>query len=114
MRARRLAIIASVATGAALELVVGAIGGRREAWDSAVYWSAGLPASLAGAAVIGYFAGRREWYWTGLIMPSQVTVMMLRSNEISGLWPLMVVLASVLGTPFLLAALIASRFRPRG
>ena len=47
-------------------------------------------------------------------MPSQVTVMMLRTGEIGGLWPLMVVLASVLGTPFLFAAFIASRFRPRG
>jgi hypothetical protein len=114
MRARRHAIIASVATGAALEFVVGAIGGRREAWDSALYWSAGLPAALAAAAAIGYFAGRRAWYWTGLIMPSQVMVMMLRGGEISGLWPLMVVLASVLGAPFLLAAFIASHLRPRG
>jgi hypothetical protein len=114
MRARHYAIIASVATGAALELVVGAIGGRREAWDSPLYWSAGLPAALAAAAMIGYFAGRREWYWTGLIVPSQVTVMMLRNGEIGGLWLLMVVLASVLGAPFLLAAFIASRLRPRG
>ena len=82
MRARRHAIIASVATGAALEFVVGAIGGRREAWDSALYWSAGLPAALAAAAAIGYFAGRRAWYWTGLIMPSQVMVMMLRGGVI--------------------------------
>jgi len=40
--------------------------------------------------------------------------MMLRGGEISGLWPLMVVLASILGTPVLLAAFIASRLRPRG
>jgi hypothetical protein len=114
MRARQYAIIASIATGAALELVVGALGGRREAWDSGLYWSAGLPAALVAAAAIGYFAGRREWYWTGLIVPSQVTVMMLRSGEIGGLWPLMVVLASVLGAPFLLAAFIASRLGRRG
>lgn len=113
MLSRRDAILASVTTGAALELVVGAVSGRREAWDSSLYWSVGLPAVLAVAAAIGYLGGRRGWQWTGLIVPTQATVMMLRSGEISGLWPLTVVLASILGAPFLLAAFTASRFAPR-
>jgi hypothetical protein len=113
MRARQIAIGASVAAGAALELGIGAISGRREAWDSGLYWSVGLPVALAAAAAIGYRAGRRGWYWTGLIVPSQATVMMLRTGELGGLWPLMVVLASILGAPFLFVAFIASRLRPR-
>jgi len=114
MRQKRFAIVASVATGAALELGIGALGHRREAWDSSLYWSVGLPAALLMAAAVGYLAGRRAWYWTGLIVPSQVTVMMLRSGEMSGLWPLMVVLAFVLGAPFLVTAFAASRVSPRG
>jgi hypothetical protein len=114
MRSQRAALLASVATGVVLELGIGAMSGRREAWDSGLYWSIGLPAALVVSAGVGYLAGRRGWYWTGLIVPSQVTAMMLRSGEIGGLWPLMVLLSSVLGAPFLLAAFVASRFGPRG
>jgi hypothetical protein len=39
--------------------------------------------------------------------------MMVRNGDISGLWPLMMILASILGIPFVVAAFIGSRFRPR-
>lgn len=109
MRAQRAALIA-IATGVAIEFGIGALSGRREAWDSGLYWLLGLPAALVVAATVGYLAGRRGWYWAGLIVPSQVTAMMVRNGEIGGLWPLMVIVGSVLGAPFLLAAFLASRY----
>lgn len=63
------AIVASVVTGLALELGVAAVSGRREAWDSGVFWMVGLPAALVVSCAIGYLAGRRGWFWTGLIVP---------------------------------------------
>jgi NAD/NADP transhydrogenase beta subunit len=110
VRTRNVAVMASLVTGAVLELGIGTLSGRREAWDSGLYWSIGLPAALLVAAAVGYLAGRREWYWTSLIVPSQLTVMLLRNGEMGGLWPLMVILGSVLGLPFLLVAFVASRF----
>lgn len=112
MLSRGAAIALSIATGIVLELGIGTISGRREAWDSGLYWIAGLPAALLLSASVGYFAGRRGWFWTVCIVPSQVFMMMLRSGEIGSLWPLAVGLSSILGAPFLVVSFIASRFRP--
>jgi hypothetical protein len=112
MLSKGAAIALSIGTGVVLELGVAAISGRREAWDSGLYWIAGLPVALVVSCAIGYFAGRRGWFWTVLIVPSQVLAMMLSSGEISGLWPLAVMLSSVFGAPFLVASFVASRFRP--
>jgi hypothetical protein len=109
----RTPILAALGTGIALELVVAAIGGRREAWDSGLYWGAGLPAAAAIAGVLGYLFPRRAWLWGLLILPAQVSAMMLRSGEISGLWPLMVVLAAVLGAPLAAASAVGGIIRRR-
>jgi len=37
--------------------------------------------------------------------------MTLRSGEIGGLWPLTMILSAALSAPFVVAALIGSRFR---
>jgi hypothetical protein len=66
------------------------------------------------SVLIGFIAERRDWLWTAAIVPSQVTAMMIRNGDILGslgLWPLMVVLTSVLSAPFVGAAYVGSRFR---
>ncbi len=100
-----------MATGIALELGVHALSGRREAWDSAEFWTIGLPAAALVSAALGYFGRDRDWLWTFLIAPSQVMTMMLRSGEIGNLWPLTVALSAILSTPFVISAFIGSRFR---
>ena len=108
----RPAIIAlSIATGVALEIGVALTGGRREAWDSPIFWTVGLPAAALVALLIGFGARRPAWLWTVLIAPSQVLTMMLRSGEIGNLWPLALVLSAILSAPFVAAAFIGSRLR---
>lgn len=111
MLTRRTAILLSVATGMALEIGIHLASGRREAWDSALYWTVGLPAAGFVAFTIGLLARGRDWLWTTLIVPAQVFTMMLRSAEISGLLPLTVALSAVLSAPFVAAAFVGSRFR---
>jgi hypothetical protein len=111
MRHRRGIIALCVATGVALELGVALTSGRREAWDSPIYWTIGLPAAMLAALLIGFAARRPGWRWTVLIAPSQVLAMMVRSGEIGNLWPLTLVLSSVLSAPFLAAAFVGSRLR---
>jgi hypothetical protein len=113
MLSRRFAIAIAVLTGATLELGVALFTGRYEAWDSSVYWTVGLPIVLVASCAIGYFAGRRDWFWVALIIPSQVSTMLIRNGEVGGLWPLMIALSAVLGAPFLVAAFITSRLRPK-
>jgi hypothetical protein len=109
----RTVICLSILSGVALELGIHALSGRREAWDSPLYWTLGLPGAGLTAVLIGYLAQRGSWLWAAAIIPSQVTTMMVRNGDIGGLWPLMMILASILGVPFVVAAFLGSRFRPR-
>ncbi len=112
MGGRAVAIVSAVA-GVALELGIHALSGRREAWDAAEYWTVGLPCLLAVSAALGYFSKNRAWIWTLLVIPSQVTTMMVRSGEIGALWPLAAALSALLSAPFVVAAFVGSRFRSR-
>jgi hypothetical protein len=112
---KRNVILSSFAVGVVLELGIHALTGRREAWDSGAYWTIGLPLAAIAAAVIGYLSVDTTWRWTALIVPGQVFTMIVSNGDAGfGLWPLMVVLSSVLSAPFLVAAFVGSRLRPRG
>jgi hypothetical protein len=112
MLKRRAIITLSVAAGVGLELGIHMLSGRREAWDSALYWTLGLPVVAAVSVAIGLASERSDWLWTFLIVPSQVTTMMMRSGEIGSLWPLAAALSAILSTPFVAAAFVGSKFRP--
>ncbi len=109
----RSLVCLAIATGVALELGIHALSGRREAWDSPLYWTLGLPAAGVASVVIGCLSRGGNWLWAAVIVPSQVMTMMVRSGEPSGLWPLMLVLSSILGTPFVVASFVGSRFRSK-
>jgi hypothetical protein len=109
---RSMTIVAGcVLTGAALELGIGAISGQREAWDTALYWILGLPVAMLVSAIVGWLSRGRQWIWTVVIIPIQVTTMMVRNGEMGGFWPLAVALSALLSAPFVATAAIAAAFR---
>lgn len=109
---RRTTILLALLTGIALEVVVSRLGGRREAWDSTLYWTAGIPAALGVAVAIGYLARGSDWVWALLIVPGQFVAMAARSRDFSML-PLGLVLGAVIGIPFLVAAFVGQKLRRR-
>lgn len=111
MLKRRAIIALAVVAGVGLELGIHMLSGRREAWDSPLYWTLGLPVVAALSVAIGLVSERSDWLWTFLIVPSQVTTMMVRGGEIGNLWPLAAALSSILSAPFVAAAFVGSRFR---
>ena len=113
MLSRRALVLLCVVTGIALELGIQALGGRRESWDSAAYWTIGLPIVALVSAVMGFLSRGRDWLGAVVIVPSQVLTMMARNGEIGNLWPLTIALSSILSTPFVVAAFIGSRFRSK-
>jgi hypothetical protein len=110
---RRSLVALCVLMGLALELGVHALSGRREAWDSAQYWTIGIPLAIIASGALGFLSGRRDWLFTFAIVPSQVLTMMVRTGEIGSLWPLAVALSSILSMPFVAAAFVGSRLRPK-
>jgi hypothetical protein len=67
MIATRGAIITAMLTGVTLELSIHALAGRREAWDSAQFWTVGLPAALVVPLAIGFVSRGCNWIWTSLM-----------------------------------------------
>jgi hypothetical protein len=108
---RQTTMLLSAGIGVCLELGIHALSGRREAWDSPLFWTLGLPAAALASAALGYFARPGDWRWAALVVPSQVMTMMARSGELGGLWPLAVALSAILSAPFVLASFVGSRFR---
>jgi len=109
---KRVTIAIAAIVGIALELGVGALTGRREAWDSRAYWTVGLPFTAVAALAIGSLSRERDWVWAILIVPSQVTTMMVRNGELSGLWPLAMIVTAALSLPFVVLSWVGARLSP--
>ena len=107
----RATIVVAVLTGAVLEVGVHAVTGRREAWDTGLYWSVGLPLACLMSFGIGLLSLDSDWLWTAVIVPSQVAIMMIRNSAGGNLWPLTLAFSALLSAPFVLAAFVGSRFR---
>jgi hypothetical protein len=110
---KQTTILVFVVTGVVIELAIQLLSGRREAWDSELYWTLGLPAAGLASLVIGFFSARGNWIWSVMIVPSQVLTMMVKSGEIGNLWPLTLVFSTILSAPFVIASFVGSRFRPK-
>jgi len=108
-----MATVLAAVTGITLELGVQALTGRREAWDSELFWTTGLPVALLASLAIGVFSTGRGWLGAAAVVPAQVVTMLVRSGELGGLLPLALVLSAILSAPFVLAAFVGSRLRGR-
>jgi hypothetical protein len=109
----RTIVLLSILTGVGLELGIYALSGRQEAWDSTQYWTIGLPLAALASLAIGFLSRHTDWAWTILVVPSQVTTMMVHSGEIGSLWALAALLSAFLSLPFVVAAVVGSALRPR-
>jgi hypothetical protein len=49
--------------------------------DSPLYWTLGLPVVAALFVAIGLASEHSDWLWTFLIVPSQVTTLMVRAEK---------------------------------
>jgi hypothetical protein len=106
-------LCAALAGGALLWIGTTAVSGRREAWDSALYWSAAYPLCIVLGALLAYAAPERPGRWAFAVMLVQPLVMVLQSGGDFGLLPLGLILFALLALPVLAAAKAAASFRIR-
>jgi hypothetical protein len=103
----------ALAVGASLWLGTAALSGRREAWDSPLYWSAAYPVCIALAALLGYFAPERPARWAFAVMLVQPIAMVLSTGGDFGLLPLGLIMFAILALPAFAAAKVAASIRLR-
>ena len=91
--------------------------GVREAWDSPVYFSFGVPALTIVCGALGFLIVRHAWRWAPIMAATQFAVMVI-SEKLGPLFPIGLALLFVLALPGIVAAYLGSfiaRFlgRPR-
>lgn len=98
--------------GLAICLVVAKLGGRREPWDTSLYFVAGIPLMCAVALWLGYRHPLRAWRWALGIALGQSVALALGGGSLS-LWPMALVAMTILSIPQLVAALVGSKLAKR-
>jgi hypothetical protein len=86
--------------GAAMWQLTALIGGRREAWDSPLYFLLAYPAGMVLAGVLAHLHPVRAWRFALAMMWVQPFVMVVTSRDSSfGLLPLGLIMFGVLALP---------------
>jgi hypothetical protein len=102
-----LCFVTAIAAGVMVELTIGKMGNRREAWDSPSYWSIGLPLMILAALVCGFFARRRRTLLGYAPFLGQLLMMILRTGSGSML-PLGVIFMGIVGLSGVAAAFVGA------
>lgn len=103
-----LPYVVSFIGGLLICLAVAKLGGRREPWDSSLYFVAGIPLMCVLAFGLAYIYPAGAWRWVLTMAAGQSVAMVMGGGSLS-LWPLALVAMVILSLPQLAAALIASR-----
>lgn len=103
---------AAALSGFVVCLAIALATGRREAWDSAVYFAVGVPIMCVLIFAISYLFPRRAWRWTLSMAVGQSVAMLLGGGSLS-LWPLSIIAMVVLSIPQLVTGFVASALAHR-
>jgi hypothetical protein len=104
--------LAAAGCGAAVWIIVAQVSGRREAWDSGLYFSIGMPAICLMSLAFALFAPKRSWRWGVSPLVGQF-VWMLISEGPGNLLPLGMIVFAVLSVPSVIAARIGAYLSTR-
>ena len=104
--------LVAAACGAAIWIFVALASGRKEAWDSGLYFSVGIPAVCLVSTAFAFFEPNRSWRWGVLPLVGQF-VWMLFSPGPGNLLPLGVIAFAVLSVPPIVTARIGASIATR-
>jgi hypothetical protein len=105
-------LIVALAGGAAIWIGIAGISGRREAWDSNVYFTVGIPLSCVLAFVLGIVEPARSWRWGVAPFAGQFLAMLL-TQGVGNLLPLGMIAFAVLSIPAVVAARVGAAVAQR-
>ena len=106
----------TIGIGAVTWILVAAASGRREAWDSDLYFVAALPAIALTAGIVSCLVPVRNWRWAMFPFAAQAIVMVVHDPSSASLLPLGLIMFAILGAmcliPARIGAFAARRLRP--
>jgi len=97
----------SFIAGLAICLFITVTSGRKEAWDSPLYFMAGVPAMCIVIFALSYRFPQRAWRWALSMAIGQSVAMVLGGGSAS-LWPLAIIAMTVVSLPQFIVAMVAS------
>lgn len=98
----------AMAAGFGICLAIAFISGRREPWDSGLYFIAGIPLMCVVIAWLAHRYPARAWRWTLSMALGQSLALALGGGSLT-LWPLALVAMIVVSIPQFVTGIIASR-----
>jgi hypothetical protein len=106
-RSEYAAYAAAALTGLGVCLAISLATGRKEAWDSSLYFSLGIPVMALVVFAISYAFPRSAWRWTIAMALGQSVAMLMSGNSLS-LWPLSIIAMTICSLPQFAAGFAAS------
>ncbi|HSA87157.1 MAG TPA: hypothetical protein VLE46_13315 [Nitrospira sp.] len=91
---------------------ISTISSRREAWDSSLYFSVGMPVICAMSAILGFIEPQKVWRW-GLVPLVGQFLWMLCTQGPGNLLPLGIIVFGLLSVPSIITAKIGAFIRRR-
>ena len=99
--------IASALSGLGVCLAITIITGRKEAWDSGVYFSVGIPIMCVLILAISYFFPTHAWRWTLSMAVGQSLAIASGAGSLN-LWPLSIVAMTIASIPQFVTGFVGS------
>jgi peptidoglycan/LPS O-acetylase OafA/YrhL len=101
------ASLTTLCIGAATWMAVSMFGGRREAWDSPLYFTGALPVIAIAVGVVAYLVPVRVWRWAMFPFWAQALVAFVQ-DPTANLLPLGLIVFSIFGAICLVPASIGA------
>jgi hypothetical protein len=102
------ASLVTLGVGAATWIVVTWFGGRREAWDSELYFVVAMPMIAVTAGIVSYMVPVRTWRWAMFPFAAQAIVMVIHNPSSASMLPLGLIMFSIFGALCLIPARIGA------
>jgi hypothetical protein len=100
----------AIVTGALTWAAISAVSGRREAWDSSWYFSAGIPVVCVMSGALGFIEPRKQWRWGITPLIGQFSWMLFTQGP-GNLLPLGVLVFGILSIPSIMTAKLGAFVR---
>lgn len=104
--------LSALLLGMVIWVVISFVSGRREAWDSSLYFSLGMPLVCAGSMALAIFEPAHSWRW-GILPFAGQFLSMLASEGVGNLLPLGIVAFGIFSVPAIVAARVGAFFGAR-